>query len=171
MRRCALPSLLALLIASGLAGPAQAGPKRLWATINACDTAERPNAMGLRASMPGNGTRQRMYMRFSAQYKDAAAKRWKRIPGEGRSPWVRVGAALVRARQAGWTFAVAQPAPGTTFKLRGRVDFKWKARRERAGKPDRWVVVKRRQRFTRRGLEGVDGGDPPGTSERRCRIR
>lgn len=171
VRRFAPPSLVALALLTCFALPAEAKPSDfLWATVNACDTEKHPNAMGLRASMPGNGSRQRMYMRFTAQFWDGEARRWTRVPGEGRSEWVRVGSALVRARQAGWTFTIGQPPAGATFKLRGRVDFRWKKREKREGKPDRWVTVKRRHRFTTKDREGVSGGDPPGSSEARCRI-
>ena len=61
---------LAMLVALAAAAPAQAGHPDLWATVNVCDTAAFPDAMGVRASMPGNGTRQRMYMRFNASWYD-----------------------------------------------------------------------------------------------------
>ena len=172
MRRIAPPSLVALALVACLAGPAQARPADLlWATVNACDTTAHPNAIGLRASMPGNGTHQRMYMRFTAQYWDGEAEKWKRVPGAGRSDWVRVGSALVRARQAGWTFTIGQPPAGAAFKLRGRADFRWKKRKQIDGGPDRWVTVKRRHRFTRKDRKDVHDGDPPGTSQSRCLIR
>jgi hypothetical protein len=172
VRRFAVLLLAALLTAPLSAPPAEAARKKLlWATVNACDTIAHPNAIGLRASMPGNGTRQRMYVRFTAQYKDTATGKWKRVPGVGRSSWVKLGSARVRARQAGWTFTIGQPPAGASFTLRGRVDFRWKARHKRRHAPDRWVVVKHRHRFTRGGLTGVDGGDPPGASQASCTVR
>ena len=57
---------------------------RLWATVNSCDTFDSPDAMGIRASMPGNGRRQRMYMRFSAQWWSGLQQQWLDVPG-GRS--------------------------------------------------------------------------------------
>jgi hypothetical protein len=48
-------------------GKARAAASRLWATVNVCDTERSPDAMGVRASMPGNGKPQVMFMRFTAQ--------------------------------------------------------------------------------------------------------
>ena len=53
----------------------------------------RPNSMGMRASMPGNGTGQRMYMRFMAEY-------WSRaLPGLGAG--CRLGQVAVGIRRLG----------------------------------------------------------------------
>src|SRR5215210_2077988 len=72
--------------------------RALWATVNTCDTFASPDAMGVRASMPGNGTRQRMYMRFSARWYSGAAGSWLDVP-DGKSPWVYAGSARYKARQ------------------------------------------------------------------------
>src|SRR3712207_9424911 len=78
MTRTTLTALLAALAALMLAPGLAAGKnKNLWATVNICDTVRHPDRMGLRARMPGNGTNQRMYMRFVAQYGDG--KRWRRV--------------------------------------------------------------------------------------------
>jgi hypothetical protein len=98
----------------------------LWATVNICDTAEAPNSMGVRASMPGNGTRQRMYMRFSAQYWSRSRQDWAPVAGSGISPWVFAGSAEYARRQAGWTFEFAPPPAGVTFTMRAVVEFEWR---------------------------------------------
>ena len=71
--------VLALLLTLTLAlpAPAAAGDADLWATINICDTEAYPNVLGVRASMPGNRTRQKMWMRFRATYYDRATEEVK----------------------------------------------------------------------------------------------
>src|SRR5918911_252837 len=60
----------------------------LWATVNICDTAKNPDTMGIRAGMPGNGTDQRLWMRFTAEYWSRARQAWTAVSGTGASPWV-----------------------------------------------------------------------------------
>jgi hypothetical protein len=98
----------------------------LWATVNICDTAKAPDSMGVRASMPGNGTRQRMYMRFSAEYWSRSRQAWTPVAGSGVSPWVFAGSAEYARRQAGWTFHFAAPPAGVTFTMRANVEFEWR---------------------------------------------
>jgi hypothetical protein len=176
-------------------GPAAAasGPE-LWATVNICDTPRSPDAMGVRASMPGNGTRQRTYMRFRAQYWSRSREDWAPVGGSGVSPWVSVGKARYERRQAGWTFEFAPPPQGVTFTMRAIVEFQWRrveepvaggergkrkrmvVRRSRAGETgrshrrDRSRVVRTVTRATETGIEGVEGGDPAGTSKAMCLI-
>jgi hypothetical protein len=149
----------------------------LWATVNVCDTPERPNALGIRASMPGNGLRQRMYMRFRAQYYNGPADAW--APANNAvSPWVYVGSARYRYRQAGWTFTFAQPPTGQTYTMRGMVDFRWRALKRRRHRRHhrrrshkaRWVVARRATRATKSGMQAVSGGDPAGISKALCLI-
>jgi hypothetical protein len=164
--------------ASATAGAVRAAASPLlWATVNVCDTAASPNEMGVRASMPGNGRAQRMWMRFSAQVWNEAAQQWFALP-KGRSPWVLAGSARYEYRQAGWTFDFAQPPASRTWTLRGSVEVQWRARkpvsrrarRSARSRRARWVVARRRTLFTRSGVLGVDGGDPVGTSKALCLI-
>jgi hypothetical protein len=194
-RRSALLTLLALASAAAIAAPSfaqepsvvlsepqpalpaeplvrlarAAGAESLWATVNICDTAGSPDSLGVRASMPGNGRRQRMYMRFRAMYYSGSAQAWLAVPGAGVSSWVYAGSARQAQRQAGWTFTFSPPPAGATFTMRGIVDYEWRARRRGGGGPT-WTAVKRRSRITKTGVEGVDGGDPPGTSKALCLI-
>jgi hypothetical protein len=168
MRR--LPLLL-VLIAMLPAGYAHAATDTLWATINVCDTAAAPDAMGVRASMPGNGTGERMYMRFQAWWYSRYVADWFPVRGQGRSPWLYVGRARHRAHQGGWTFNFGPPESGE-FVVRGKVQFQWRKRVRRGrGKGFRWKVVERRHATTRSGIQGVGGGDPPGRSDGLCAIR
>jgi len=99
----------------------------LWATVNICDTKDAPDSMGVRASMPGNGTKQKMFMRFTAQYWSRSREDWAPVAGSGTSPWVLAGSAEYARRQAGWTFEFAAPPQGVTFTMRSTVEFEWRA--------------------------------------------
>src|SRR5215216_1847221 len=87
-----------------VAAPAQAaGTRDLWATINVCDTAKSPNDMGVRARMPGDGRRHRMFMRFSTQFR--SGEKWKSVGGKGTSKWLYAGSALFKTQELGYTFS------------------------------------------------------------------
>ena len=159
MRR-ALPIavlLAALLVPSG----AQAAPGSLWATVNVCDPPSARNVIGIRASMPGNGTSQVMYMHFSAEWYSPSKKRW--LATGSTSPWVRAGSARFRSMQRGYSFQFADPPKGATFVMRGVVRYQWRS--ARTGK-----VVMRRTRVTKGGYKGVAGGTPAGRSDASCRL-
>ena len=98
----------------------------LWATVNICDTASSPNALGVRISVPGNGSDERIWARYTAQWWSSSAQEWKTVGGSGVTDWVRVGNADMSARQAGWTFRFVQPPRGTTYVMRGVVEFEWR---------------------------------------------
>jgi hypothetical protein len=166
--------LVPLLALSLLAAPAVAEARpnpALWATVNRCDTASAPNAMGVRAAMPGDGTRERMYVRFTAQFYSHARGRWLTAAGSGQSPWLYVGLARYRSLQTGWTFPFAPPPKGAVYRVRARAEFEWRSRR-RVGhaKRLRWVVAMRRKRVTQAGVGDADSGDPVGTSRASCDI-
>lgn len=172
MRRISLAvpiAVAAVLVPGGVAG---AVPKKApWATVNVCDTAKKRNAVGIRAGMPGNGTRQRMYMRFQLQWYRPAERRYEDTGAP--STWVSAGSARFRAAQRGFTFAgIADPPAGERFKLRGEVSFQWRALRpvRKGSERKREVVVRRARRFTRGGLKGVVGGRPPGRSDAVCMV-
>jgi hypothetical protein len=199
MVRPTVPSLLACIVALVFAVPAQAeepprlrghaqkaspaGPlvkrgkartaasrKALWATVNICDTERSPDAMGIRASMPGNGRNQLMFMRFSVQWWSGSAQSWLPVPG-GVSPWLRAGSARYVARQRGYTFEFVTPPAGRAYVLRGIVQFHWRGlhKPKRARKAS-WRLTRHETQLTRTGVEGVDGGDPPGTSKAMCMV-
>jgi hypothetical protein len=151
--------LAALLCALTAAAPAHAGAKNLWATVNVCDTAKQPNKMGVRARMPGNGRRGKMYMRFTAQFRDEDG--WKRVEGKGRSPWLFAGRSIYRYRESGFTFSFGAPAAGRTYLMRGVVDFQWRNRDDE--------IVTRARRVTEGG-HPTRGADPKRFSAARCRV-
>ena len=145
-------------------GTAIAAPEDLWATVNVCDTPSARNVIGVRASMPGNGTAQRMFMRFEAQWYNASRRRF--VATGSSSRWVPAGSARYKSSQAGFSFQFDEPPAGTAFLMRGKVSYQWRARRG-----TRWVVVRRASRLTRSGIRGVAGGDPGGRSDAQCLIR
>ena len=153
---------LVLLIALALPAPAAASAGDLWATINICDTRENPNVLGVRASMPGNGTMQTMWMRFRASYYDRSTEQWFDVGGDSISPWIKVGDAQYRTRQAGRKFHIDPPAPTTSHVMRGVVDFRWRRKRE---------TVRRVQRVTLSGHPTGRHGDPRGYSAGLCEIK
>ena len=149
--------LLALLIPA----PAAASHHgRLWATVNICDTERNPNVLGIRASMPGSGTSQTMWMRFRASYFDRGTEQWRDVEG-GRSPWVNVGDARFRSRQAGRKFTIDPPVPTTSHVVRGLVEFEWRRKRR---------VVRRRKQKTLSGHPTGRYGDPRGYSAGVCEL-
>jgi hypothetical protein len=158
------------LIKLGKARSAAAPAELLWATVNICDTFDSPDAMGLRASMPGNGREQRMYMRFAAQWYSGIRQAWVDVP-RGVSPWLYAGSAKYVSRQLGWTFDFVTPSYGKAYILRGTVEYQWRARKKAKGaRRSSWKVAKSGAQFTRTGVKGVDGGDPKGTSKAMCAI-
>ena len=183
-----------------VAGAARSKPKRpeagdddrpFWATVNICDTQKSPNALGIRTSVPGNGSDERIFARYTAQWWSGAKQQWLTVGGSGVTDWVPVGSADMASRQAGWTFRFVQPPAGTTYVMRGLVEIQWrdqakaarKAHRGRAArrpgtlrrKPRRRArraqrVVRERTLLTKTGMKGVQGGDPAGLSKAMCLI-
>ena len=156
--------LFALVLALALPASATAShAEELWATVNICDTEAHPNVLGVRASMPGNGTRQRMFMRFRASYFDRATEEWRNVEGDSRSPWINVGNARFASRQTGYNFRIDPPAPTTSHVVRGVVKYQW--RRRETGK-----VVRRARQVTLSGHPTGRHGDPAGYSAGLCEI-
>jgi hypothetical protein len=151
-------ALAALALSAPSAG---AATKNLWATVNVCDTPKHPDDVGVAARMPGNGTGQRMYMRFYVQYHDG--DRWRFLESGGISPWRYVGSAKYTWAGLGWTFGFDPPPTGVSYTMRGFVRFEW-----RRGKTK---VVKRTHRYTSAGHPGTKGADPKSYSERKCKMR
>ena len=156
---------LLLAVAPACAAARQADPilrdKRLWATVNVCDTVGHPDSIGIRGSMPGDGDKgEVMFMRFAVQLFDAADARWHNLDGAD-SGFVEVGSAR-KARQSGNTFTITPPRPGTApYLLRGVVSFEWRE----AGQ-----VVRHTRRSTAAAHPNTAGSDPAGFSSATCTI-
>jgi hypothetical protein len=181
-----------------VASAARSEPKRsdggeverpFWATVNICDTEDSPNALGVRTSVPGNGSKQRIFARYTAQWWSGAKQEWLTVGGSGVTGWLLIGSADMTVRQAGWTFRFVQPEAGTTYVMRGIVEFQWRdpkraARRlgrraanltrrqrvRRAHRAQRAAVVRTRTLLTKTGVKHVQGGDPAGLSKAMCLI-
>jgi hypothetical protein len=158
---------------------AEADTRPFWATVNVCDTNSQPNALGVRTSVPGNGSTERIFARYTAQWWSGAAQEWLTVSGSGVTPWVLLGDAKMTARQAGWTFRFVQPPAGTTYVMRGVVQLEWRdevqatrraSRSRKARQAQRVAVVRERTLLTETGMHGVQGGDPAGTSKAMCLI-
>ena len=132
----------------------------VWATVNICDTANAPNTIGIRASMPGarNGQAVR-WMRFVVEYFSEQDDRWRRVSAGGDSGYLRVGKGR-RTRQFGRSLRI-EPSGGSVL-LRGRVLFQWRT--------ESGDVLRRDSARTRRGHRSNAGADPPGYSASTCTI-
>lgn len=159
-RRTPIVVACAIAALALFAPTAPAATKHLWSTVNVCDTPNHPDDVGVAARMPGNGSKQRMYMRFYVQYLDG--EKWKFVKDGGISPWVYAGSAKFSWAGLGWTFSFDPPPTGTSYTFRGFVRFEW-----RSGKTK---VVKRTHRYTSAGHPGTRGADPKDFSARKCKM-
>jgi hypothetical protein len=162
----AIAVLLAMLVASpagARSGDSIYQNKRLWATVNVCDTVGHPDAIGIRGSMPGSGDRaEDMFMRFQIQHYTPQDKAWHNLGPGADSGFVEVGSAKYRTRQSGRTFTITPPRPGSDpYLLRGVVTFEWREDGE---------VVRRARKRTTSGHPDTKGSDPPGFSAASCSI-
>ena len=147
--------ILALLLAL-TAAPARADDADLWATVNVCDTAEHPDEIGIRASMPGGKAKGRLKMRFRVQYRDLSNGRWRAVR-DADSGWQPIGRGR-KPRESGWSFEVA--GDGTRI-LRGVVTYRW----TRGAR-----ILRRARRVTEGNHRSTVGAHPPEFSAATCRI-
>jgi hypothetical protein len=160
MPRALLAALLALaaIPSAAAAVPAAAttddGP---WATVNVCDTAKHPDAIGIRASAPGTPRGVRFAMRFRVQFRTSDGG-WADVPG-ANSGWRDLGPGTGDPVQSGWSFTFADPRAPVT--LRGMVRFRWR----RSHAPARFG-----QQATTAGHRSSAGADPPGYSAATCTL-
>ena len=111
-------ALAAVLGAATFAVPAQ-GAEELtgsWANVNICN----PTSLGARAQLAGDGSKDRMQVRFTAQW--LSPDGWVPLSGQATSPWQDAGSAEFTWGQAGWTFALTVP-PGQSYQLRAVADM------------------------------------------------
>jgi hypothetical protein len=154
-------SLLLVLVLLALlpAAAAAQGSRDLWATVNVCDTAGKPNTLGVRGSMPGLKHRTTLRMRFRVQYL-APDGRWLIVRRNADSGWQKVGTRRGGRVESGSNFTFAPPKSGDIV-LRGVVYFQWR----RGGR-----VEQRARKVTEGGHVTTVGADPPGFSAGTCRI-
>ena len=113
-RRWIVPALC--VVFGALAVPAfGAGSDQLtatWANINICSSSQ----LGARAQLAGDGSTDRMRVRFAAQW--LSPDGWVPLSGQATSPWQDAGSAEFTWGQAGWTFDLTVPQTGQTYQLR-----------------------------------------------------
>jgi len=161
MRRAvAIIALLAGLLPA--AADARGRTPVVWATVNVCDTRERPNQIGIRGSMDGLARPARMYMRFRVQYQTREGE-WRTLKSSPLtdSRWVRIASGRRGVHDAGWSFEFKPPATGGAHVLRGLVVFEW-----RRGKR----VVEHARAFTEAGHPGTAGAAPADFTAETCEI-
>ena len=120
--RIALTVALVVALLSPAGAAARKRESSPWATVNVCDTAKHPDAIGVRASMPGTPKGARLSMRFRVQYRTSDGS-WKDVE-DADSGWRVVGSAKGAPVESGWSFNFAEPAKAVT--LRGVVRFRWR---------------------------------------------
>jgi hypothetical protein len=155
-------AILALLACcAGAAAPASGAGRRipyLWATVNICNTAAHSKEMGVRGSIPGDGERTRMYMRFAAEAYDRPTQAWVQMK---RSAWVYVGVGIYKQRQSGYTFDLSTLPAGQPVTLRGVVDYRW----TKHGR-----TIRTARQVTKGGHPNTADADPPSYSAALCDI-
>jgi hypothetical protein len=151
VRRIFIPTALVAGLATAAVAHAASGggsPPQ-WATVNSC----APTAVGVRASLPGDGTGTRMRVRFTAQWWSPGQRAWVPVKGVPSSPWIDAGSARYSYGQAGWTFRFSGGGHGL---IRGVAQMQWL----KGGR-----VVRRSSRVTQGGARSDVGG-----SQTSCRI-
>ncbi len=115
-------ALGAALGAVALAMPAQGAESdqltSTWAKVNICDASQ----LGARAQLAGDGSSDRMQVRFSAQW--LSPDGWVPLAGQATSPWLDAGSAEFTWQQAGWTFALSVPQSGQLYELRAVAEMR-----------------------------------------------
>ncbi len=130
--------------------------KRLWATVNVCDTRRHPNTIGIRGQVPALGFPASISIAITVEYFDQATKRFAPAPGARRS--ISIGNVTNGIRQGGVTFQF----PLHAGRLRGSATFSW----ERGSR-----VIGRTDRLTTAGHRDADFSDPHGFSAATCTIK
>jgi hypothetical protein len=157
------PAHLSLATAAA-ARPAAHSPlssRQLWATVDVCGPRDQPNTIGIRGSIPGDGSsKDTLYMRFRVQYLDPTSKQWIYISHGADSGLLKVGPADV-ARQAGRSVQFSRVSGKPAFALRGVVTFQWKHGA---------TVLLSTTRLTSAGHRSVAGADPKGYSAANCTL-
>jgi hypothetical protein len=89
-----------------------------WANLNICDATQ----LGARAQLAGDGSSDRMRVRFTAEW--LSPDGWVALEGQPTSRWQDAGSAEFTWGQAGWTFALSVPETGETYQLRAVAEMK-----------------------------------------------
>ena len=146
--------LIATALVAGLATVAVAhaasgggsGPQ--WATVNTCS----PTEVGVRASLPGDGSAGQMRVRFTAQWY-SPQRGWAPVNGVPSSPWLDAGSGQYSYGQTGWTFEFDQAKAGSHPQVRAVVEMQGPGGRSAT-------------QVTQAGASGIDVGG----SQASCRL-
>ena len=134
--------------------------QELWATIDVCNPGDQPNTVGIRGSMPGDGSSaDKLYMAFRLQYMNPT-NHWVDLLRGAAPAYISVGGASA-AREGGRSFQLVPVAGRPASRLRGVVDFQWRHRR---------TVLLRVSRPTTAGHQALAGADPASFSAASCQI-
>jgi hypothetical protein len=134
--------------------------RELWATVDVCNPADQRNTIGIRGSMPGDGSSgDSMYMRFQLQYMSSNGS-WLSLARGGNSGFVAAGPAKA-TRQAGTSFQLMPVKGKPAYLLRGFATFQWR----HDGK-----VLHEATRTTSASHGGVADADPRGYSAAECKM-
>jgi hypothetical protein len=122
-RRWSALALSAVLGAVAVAVPASGAGSddeltATWAKLNICN----PTQLGARAQLAGDGSTDRMAVRFTAEW--LSADGWVPLSGKASSPWQDAGSAEFTWQQAGWTFSLNVPEDGQPYQLRAVAEMK-----------------------------------------------
>jgi hypothetical protein len=113
--------LVAVAVAAAVPALGAASGDRLtdtWAKLNVCT----PTEVGARAQLPGDGSSDRMAVRFTAQW--LSPDGWVPVAGQATSPWIDAGSAAFTWQQAGWNFAMVSPESGEAYQMRAVADMR-----------------------------------------------
>jgi len=130
--------------------------KRLWATINVCDTRKHPHTIGIRSEAPALGFQATISISIAVDFYSKTDKRFE--PDPNATKMIKVGPVTHGIHQRGVTFRFAPH----TGRLRGTATFSWM----RHGK-----VLGSTKRVTTASHHDADFGDPSGFSAATCMIK
>jgi hypothetical protein len=130
--------------------------KRLWATINVCDTHKHPRTIGIRGEVPALGFPATISISLGVDFWSKTDKRFEPDPQASRM--IKVGPVSHGIHQRGVIFQFA----AHTGRLRGTAKFAW----TRRGK-----VLGSTKRVTTPRHHDADFGDPSGFSAATCMIK
>ncbi len=130
--------------------------KRLWTTVNICDTRRHPGTIGIRGQVPALGFPASISIAITVQFYDPVTKRFK--PDRGVKKSVSIGSVADGIHQGGVTFRF----PAHTGRLRGSATFSWRRGVKLLGRTDRLTTGRHRD---------ADFSDPRGFSAAACTIK
>jgi hypothetical protein len=130
--------------------------KRLWATINVCDTRKHPNTIGIRGEVPALGFSATISISLGVDFYSRTDKRFE--PDPNAKQMIKLGPVSHGIHQRGVTFRFAPD----TGRLRGTATFSWSRRGKLLGST---------KRVTTSSHHDADFGDPSGFSAATCMIK